>query len=109
VHVPEGRHTRQSRNSRKSARHCRAAAWNIDEIVGQGQGEFELADRDELWKLLVTITLRKARNDEPSPDDAAKSRWRKQAQDWLRSDLAAWSKIMEDGSPQSRLSVRQAI
>ncbi len=28
----------------------------------QGRGEFELAGRDELWKLLVTITLRKARN-----------------------------------------------
>jgi RNA polymerase sigma factor (sigma-70 family) len=28
----------------------------------QGRGEFELADRDELWRLLVTITLRKARN-----------------------------------------------
>jgi RNA polymerase sigma factor (sigma-70 family) len=30
--------------------------------VRQGRGEFELADRDELWRLLVTITLRKARN-----------------------------------------------
>src|SRR5271155_926712 len=28
----------------------------------QRQGEFDLAGRDELWKLLVTITLRKARN-----------------------------------------------
>jgi RNA polymerase sigma factor (sigma-70 family) len=28
----------------------------------QVRGEFDLADRDELWKLLVTITLRKARN-----------------------------------------------
>jgi hypothetical protein len=26
----------------------------------QGRGEFDLADRDELWRLLVTITLRKA-------------------------------------------------
>jgi RNA polymerase sigma factor (sigma-70 family) len=30
--------------------------------LGQQQGEFDLAGRDELWKLLVTITLRKARN-----------------------------------------------
>lgn len=30
--------------------------------VRQGRGDFELADRDELWKVLVTITLRKARN-----------------------------------------------
>ena len=28
----------------------------------QGRGEFHLADRDGLWGLLVTITLRKARN-----------------------------------------------
>jgi DNA-directed RNA polymerase specialized sigma24 family protein len=28
----------------------------------QQRGEFELAGRDELWKLLVTITIRKARN-----------------------------------------------
>jgi RNA polymerase sigma factor (sigma-70 family) len=28
----------------------------------QQRGEFELAGRDALWKLLVTITLRKARN-----------------------------------------------
>jgi RNA polymerase sigma factor (sigma-70 family) len=28
----------------------------------QQRGEFDLADRDELWRLLVTITLRKARN-----------------------------------------------
>jgi RNA polymerase sigma factor (sigma-70 family) len=28
----------------------------------QQNGEFDLASRDELWKLLVTITIRKARN-----------------------------------------------
>ena len=28
----------------------------------QQRGEFDLAGRDQLWKLLVTITLRKARN-----------------------------------------------
>ena len=28
----------------------------------QQRGEFDLAGRDALWKLLVTITLRKARN-----------------------------------------------
>ena len=28
----------------------------------QQKGEFDLAGRDDLWKLLVTITLRKARN-----------------------------------------------
>jgi RNA polymerase sigma factor (sigma-70 family) len=30
--------------------------------VRQGRGQFELASRDELWRLLVTITLHKVRN-----------------------------------------------
>jgi DNA-directed RNA polymerase specialized sigma24 family protein len=30
--------------------------------IRQGRGDFHLADRNELWRLLVTITLRKARN-----------------------------------------------
>lgn len=28
----------------------------------QGRGEFDLVDRDDLWRLLVTVTLRKAKN-----------------------------------------------
>ena len=40
--------------------------------------------------------------DDPPLDDAAKARWRKQAIDWLKADLAAWSKILESGPPQAR-------
>ncbi len=43
--------------------------------------------------------------DDPPLDDIAKARWRKQAIDWLKADLAAWSKMLESGPPQ----VRQAI
>ena len=47
--------------------------------------------------------------DEPPLDDAAKARWRKQAIDWLKADLAAWSKILESGPPQARQSISQTL
>ncbi len=47
--------------------------------------------------------------DEPPLDDTAKARWRKQAIDWLKADLAAWSKILENGLQQSRQAVTQTL
>ncbi len=35
--------------------------------------------------------------DDPPLGEAAKARWRKQALDWLKADLAAWSKALEAG------------
>ena len=40
--------------------------------------------------------------DDPPLDEENKARWRKQAIDWLKADLAAWSKILESGPPQAR-------
>ena len=40
--------------------------------------------------------------DDPPLDEAAKARWRKQAIDWLKADLAAWSQVLESGPPQAR-------
>jgi serine/threonine-protein kinase len=39
--------------------------------------------------------------DDPPPDDASKVKLRRQALDWLKADLAAWSKILESGAPQA--------
>ncbi|MEI4884339.1 hypothetical protein, partial [Klebsiella pneumoniae] len=39
----------------------------------------------------------------------AKARWRKQAIDWFRADLAAWSKIRESGPPQAHQSIFQTL
>jgi tetratricopeptide (TPR) repeat protein len=47
--------------------------------------------------------------DDPTLDESAKARWRKQALDWLKSDLAAWSKIPVSGPPQARQSVAQTL
>jgi Flp pilus assembly protein TadD len=40
--------------------------------------------------------------DEPPLDEAARTRWRKQAIDWLKADLAAWSKTLGGGLDQAR-------
>ena len=37
--------------------------------------------------------------DEPPPDDAAKAELRRKALEWLRAELAAWSKVLESGRP----------
>jgi serine/threonine-protein kinase len=47
--------------------------------------------------------------DDPPLDEAARARWRKQALDWLKSDLAAWTKILESRPPQSRASIDQTL
>jgi len=47
--------------------------------------------------------------DDPPLDDAAKARWRKQAVDWLKADLAAWSKLLGSGPPQARQSIPQTL
>ncbi len=40
----------------------------------QGRGDFHLADRDELWRLLVTITLRKAQRGQSPASRPARRR-----------------------------------
>ena len=46
--------------------------------IRQQRGNFDLAGRDDLWKLLVTVTLRKARN--------AARRHRQQTRDYRREN-----------------------
>jgi hypothetical protein len=47
--------------------------------------------------------------DDPPLDEPTKARWRKQAIEWLKADLAAWSKVLESGPPQARQSVSQTL
>jgi hypothetical protein len=39
---------------------------------------------------------------EPLPDDAAKAKLRRQALDWLKAELAVWTKQLESGPPEAR-------
>jgi serine/threonine-protein kinase len=50
-----------------------------------------------------------AGKDEPSPDDAAKAKLRTQALEWLKAELAAWAKLIDNGDPKSRDQVAQAL
>src|SRR5262249_37388567 len=43
--------------------------------------------------------------DEPKPDDAARSKLRGQAMDWLKAERAAWAKVLETGDPKARAAV----
>ncbi len=47
--------------------------------------------------------------DDPPLDDGAKTRWRKQAMHWLTADLTAWSKILDSGPPQAKLSIAKTL
>jgi tetratricopeptide (TPR) repeat protein len=47
--------------------------------------------------------------DEPRLDNAAKARWRTQARDWLKADLAAWAKALVSGPPTARTSIQQNL
>jgi hypothetical protein len=47
--------------------------------------------------------------DDPPPDEGLRATLRQQTLDWLRAQLAAWSKLLEDGQPQSRDTVRRTL
>jgi hypothetical protein len=47
--------------------------------------------------------------DDPLPDGAAKTKLRQQALDWLKAELAVWSKLAESGPPQAKTFIVQTL
>jgi serine/threonine-protein kinase len=48
-------------------------------------------------------------NDGRSLNDAERTRWRKQARDWLQADLRVWAKTLDSGSQAARVLVRKML
>jgi hypothetical protein len=47
--------------------------------------------------------------DKPKPDENERGKFRRQAHDWLRADLAAWSKLLDDKKPNIRQTIQQTL
>ena len=47
--------------------------------------------------------------DEPPPDDPAKAKLRGEALDWLKAELATWTKLLESGPPQERPAIVRTL
>jgi serine/threonine-protein kinase len=47
--------------------------------------------------------------DDPPPDEAARTKLRRQAFDWLRAELATWAALVAQGPPQVRATVAKTL
>jgi serine/threonine-protein kinase len=47
--------------------------------------------------------------DDPAPDEDTRARLRKQALDWLKAELVAWSKVIDAGTPVERETVQNLL
>jgi len=47
--------------------------------------------------------------DEPPLDDQAKTRWRRQALEWLKAGLAYWAKQAESDAPEAKARIAQTL
>ena len=47
--------------------------------------------------------------DQPVPDEQARTRWRKQALNWLQADLALWGDRLQNGRPPDQDRARQQL
>jgi serine/threonine-protein kinase len=49
------------------------------------------------------------KEDETLLSEAERARWRQQARDWLRDDLAIWRDVLNGGSPAARATARKML
>ncbi|MFN0053794.1 MAG: hypothetical protein ACKV0T_16565 [Planctomycetales bacterium] len=68
------------------------------------------ADRIDKARIIAeAAALGTPGSDQSALDDAGRAMLRRQALEWMTSELSAWSKLLESGTPQERLSVMQAL
>ena len=47
--------------------------------------------------------------DEPAPSDDAKTKLRRQAREWLQAELAAWTRILDSGTPDMKAKIAPTL
>jgi tetratricopeptide (TPR) repeat protein len=47
--------------------------------------------------------------DAAKPDDKERARWRRQAREWLHTELKAWSKQLREAAPEDRIRLRHTL
>jgi tetratricopeptide (TPR) repeat protein len=57
----------------------------------------------------ATLAVAGRGEDDPKPDDADRARLRRQALDWLKAELAAWSQVLEGDDPKARTIIAPVL
>jgi len=90
--------------------HAAAAGLYAEALSGTPQLADDRADQHRYNGARAASLAGVGQGKDKAPlDESAKARWRKQAIAWLKAELAAWSKVLESGSPQARSSVAKAL
>ncbi len=87
-----------------------ADSFNVDPALGDNRQNHHRYNAACAASLAANLTL-------PTPsegegkilDDAAKAKLRQQALEWLKAELAIWSKLVESGPPQAKPFITQTL
>jgi serine/threonine-protein kinase len=92
-------------------RHYEAATRLYDALLDAAAKETDWGRSDNLYNAACSAALVGCGSGEDATklDDNQRASRRRQAQDWLRIGLAAWSQFLDYGKPQARASVERAV
>ncbi|MEO6811286.1 MAG: hypothetical protein ABI353_19420 [Isosphaeraceae bacterium] len=89
---------RSARRAYDKALHATAARlWGEALAANSKLGD----DRQNFVRYNAALAGCRQGKDDPPLDEAARTRLRNHALDWLKAELAAWSKVLESGPPQA--------
>ena len=91
-------------------RHAAAARFWAEAVVSDPRlAEDRQAQHRYEGACAAALAAAGAGKDEPSVDDSARAKLRAQAMEWLKAELAAWSRVLDAGSPKEKEMVAQTL